>query len=223
MERVVRRTLFACTYAMLLYFGCYMAWKSFLKPMPVLGTPYQGCKELPAEHFAQPYAYVTYLATKDYLPGVSSLLYSLVKSNTSHPLVIMVVSTEMETIAREHADSLIAECGYHQSRIIITRVDFIKGPNSGLKLKRFAHNWTKMRIFQLPYKKVIFLDADIVVIHNIDHLFTLPGPLSGVVRNRNDDFNSGMMVAAPCEALFRDMEEKLNAWDFAPKNTQVRR
>jgi len=64
--------------------------------------------------------------------------------------------------------------------------------------------WTKFKIFDLiEYDKIVFLDADIMVLKNLDHLFELPhmtAALDGEYFNLWEGwphFNSGCLVIEP--------------------------
>jgi alpha-N-acetylglucosamine transferase len=54
--------------------------------------------------------------------------------------------------------------------------------------KNFAESLTKIRAWELPFDKIVFLDADTLVMANSDELFSQP-QLSGVLddnQNRKD-------------------------------------
>lgn len=223
MFSLTRRAAFALAMLLILTIGAvhlkwWVRWQ-----MPVYALP-EVCGDGDMMQFAEtsPFAYVTYLATVDYLLGLEALLTSIFRTNTSHPVVVLVTSATIAA-AELHFPKWAARCGHNISRIVITEVEHIHGPNKGLKYKRYVHNWTKLRIFLLPYKKVIFLDADLVVLHNLDHLFDLPnqlGAISGAVADRLDDLNSGMLVISPCKRLFDSMLIKLHEVDFSFQFTQ---
>ncbi|KAJ6434407.1 hypothetical protein OIU84_018005 [Salix udensis] len=68
-------------------------------------------------------------------------------------------------------------------------------------------NYSKLRLWQLTdYDKVIFIDADLIVLRNIDKFFAYPqlsaAPNDGVL------FNSGIMVIEPSTCLFEEMMSK---------------
>lgn len=90
--------------------------------------------------------------------------------------------------------------------------------------------WTKFRIFdQTQFDKIVFLDADIMVLKNLDHLFDKPhmtSALDGEYFNiwpGWDHFNSGCIVIEPSHELFEDIltygrnlkEEELPDYIFA--------
>ncbi|CAN1784027.1 Putative UDP-glucuronate:xylan alpha-glucuronosyltransferase 5 [Linum perenne] len=68
-------------------------------------------------------------------------------------------------------------------------------------------NYSKLRIWQLSdYDKVVFIDSDLLVIRNMDEIFTYP-QLSA---SPNDGhlFNSGIMVIEPSSCMFEDLMAK---------------
>lgn len=68
----------------------------------------------------------------------------------------------------------------------------------------FEYNFIKFRIFQLTdYDKIVFIDADIVALRNLDMLFNFP---SISAREEHDSiFNSGVMVVEPSNCTFKTM------------------
>ncbi len=58
---------------------------------------------------------------------------------------------------------------------------------------------TKLHVFRLmQYEKIIFLDADVLPVRPLSHLFTLPHEFSAVPDiGWPDIFNSGVMVLTP--------------------------
>lgn len=77
---------------------------------------------------------------------------------------------------------------------------------------------TKLHVFRLTqYSKVIFLDADVLPVRPLSHLFTLPYEFSAVPDvGWPDIFNSGMMVLTPGEGKFqevRHLAKTQGSWD----------
>eukprot|EP00299_Pterocystis_sp_00344_P016633 c8346_g1_i3.p1 GENE.c8346_g1_i3~~c8346_g1_i3.p1 ORF type:complete len:268 (+),score=65.85 c8346_g1_i3:24-827(+) len=79
--------------------------------------------------------------------------------------------------------------------------------------QNFQHSMTKLRAWQLPFQKVVFLDSDMLVMANCDELFGFP-ELSGVSdgnESREDGYlNSGMLVLEPSNRTFTDMMRVLS-------------
>jgi alpha-N-acetylglucosamine transferase len=81
-----------------------------------------------------------------------------------------------------------------------------------------AHSLTKLHLFRLTqYSKVIFLDADTLVLRPLSHLFDLPVDFAAAPdQGWPDAFNSGVMVATPSietfDALTAMMKQR-GSWD----------
>ena len=77
---------------------------------------------------------------------------------------------------------------------------------------------TKLHIFRLTqYEKIIFLDADVLPVRPLSHLFALPHEFSAVPDvGWPDIFNSGVLVLSPGEDKFNELRELLKSkgsWD----------
>jgi alpha-N-acetylglucosamine transferase len=124
------------------------------------------------------YAYVTMMMRGDsYLPGALVLGYSLRKVGTKYPLICMI-TTDVSGKARE-------ALGLVYDRLMIVpylsrECHQLRTPN----IQEIYGGWindsfTKLNIHSLDeslYDKAMFLDADKVVLSNLDHLFELPTP-----------------------------------------------
>ncbi|MBR6253134.1 MAG: hypothetical protein IKR04_04800 [Clostridia bacterium] len=78
--------------------------------------------------------------------------------------------------------------------------------------------WTKLHIFnQTQFDKIVFLDADIMVLKNLDHLFNCPhmtSCLDGEYFNiwpGWDHFNSGCIVIEPSNELYNKILDFANS------------
>lgn len=66
------------------------------------------------------------------------------------------------------------------------------------------YNYTKLRLWLLTqYRKVVFVDSDIVVLQRMDALFRFPQ--ISAVGNDGSIFNSGVMVLEPSQCTFRGL------------------
>ncbi|KAJ7597161.1 nucleotide-diphospho-sugar transferase [Mycena floridula] len=115
-------------------------------------------------------AYVTLLTKESYAPGVMVLHHSLQKVGSAYPLVVMVTPA-LSSDARE----LLKKRG-----ITMHEVETLKPQEGRHTLNagdiRFEDTWTKLRVFGLEYERVVFLDADMLVMKNMDELMTLDLP-----------------------------------------------
>ena len=105
--------------------------------------------------------YATFLTNKDYLKGVLTLSFSLKKQKSKYPLFAFLtpdVSSQLE-------DKLKGQ------QILTRRISKIPPPNLNVQYKRFLHVWSKLELWnQTDIKKIVFLDADTIVLKNIDNL-----------------------------------------------------
>ena len=121
-------------------------------------------------------AYVSLLFGSDkYLPGVKTLFSSLQRTNTPHALVCMVT----------HDVPLSALTELEGMGVTVVCVPYVEVECQPMRTKKQAQRYsqwihlslTKWRCLQLTqWSKVLFMDADLVVLKNIDSLFELPAP-----------------------------------------------
>jgi glycogenin len=149
------------------------------------------------------HAYVTTLCGGDaYLPGVEALGRSLLETGTAAPRLVMV-TPDVSRAARETLQTQ----GWQ-----ITEVEPIDSPTpeAAQLYPRFARTFTKLRAFGLSgFDKVVLLDADTIVLRNIDELFARPGFAAAPDFFLPDRFNSGVMVIEPSAGLFAGLHEAL--------------
>ncbi|MEY8771180.1 glycosyltransferase family 8 protein [Erwinia sp. ACCC 02193] len=112
-------------------------------------------------------AWATLLTQPGYLVGVSALNRSLKKSGSRYSLVVMVT----ENIDAQSRQIL------EQEGCLVREVQPIS-PDSSLAQHyanaRFSEVWTKLAAWQLTeFKRIVFLDADMLVVQNMDELFAL--------------------------------------------------
>lgn len=116
-------------------------------------------------------AWATLVTRPSYIPGVVILAYTLRKHGSKLPLVALVT----EGVTQDCIDILTAE----DPLLIVKRVDrLIPRQKVSIIAERFADTWTKLRVFELvEYDKLIFLDADIMIMGEMDSMFDvkLPG------------------------------------------------
>lgn len=121
-------------------------------------------------------AYVTFLAGNgDYVKGVIGLAKGLRKVRSAYPFVVAV----LPDVPEEHRRMLLNQ------GCILREIEPVYPPENQTQFA-FAYyvvNYSKLRIWEfVEYRKMIYLDGDIQVFENIDHLFELPdGHLYGVM------------------------------------------
>lgn len=121
------------------------------------------------------YAYVLLVMKGDaYVPGAIAMAESIRMSGSSHDIVCMVTPdvseqarTHIATVARVHPINYLR---YRTKRMKSRNQMSIYG-------SWFTEAYTKARSLELTeYEKVLFVDADMIAVNNIDHLFTLQAP-----------------------------------------------
>jgi alpha-N-acetylglucosamine transferase len=148
-------------------------------------------------------AYVSTLCNGDaYAPGVEVLGKSLEATGTAVPRIVMVTPD----IDRGCRASLERQ-GW-QTR----DVEPIGNPTAATELlfPRFAAVFTKLRAWELTeFERVVLLDADTLVLQNVDDLFERRSFAAGPDFFLPDHFNSGVMVLEPSSDTFQRMTQAL--------------
>ncbi|KAB2630164.1 hypothetical protein D8674_007683 [Pyrus ussuriensis x Pyrus communis] len=142
-------------------------------------------------------AYVTILHSSEaYVCGAIALARSIRQTNSTKDLVLLAD----DFITPKSIQGLTA-AGWKIKRIQRIRSAFAK------KGSYNEWNYSKLRVWQLTeYDKVIFIDADLLVLKNIDSFF-VHQQLSAVGNNRVL-FNSGLMVVEPSNCMFEYLMQK---------------
>lgn len=140
------------------------------------------------------YAFVTLVMCGDeYIKGALTLAWSLRQQKTQHELIVMVtpdVSVPAMKLLRKLYDRVI------KVQYIKTRV---KSALRGKKYRRedmwMEYSLTKARMLKLTeYDKIVWLDADSLVLNNIDELFELQTPAGVCSSIRNHDYWHGSKI-----------------------------
>lgn len=160
------------------------------------------------------YAYVTIATSKDYLPGLMAMYLSLKQTGTQIPLYAMlpknVIENETQTIANLKQNGIIILQYNHSIEIPQQLID----NNAQQGDLRFSHTFDKLLVFeQTQFDKIVYLDADIYILHNLDHLFQLPhmsAMIAGKSYPGNEDWidlTSGIMTLVPKRGLASQFEK----------------
>lgn len=154
------------------------------------------------------------MATDDYVAGVVCLFKSL-KKVTNYPLYCIGINISKEN------NLLLQSLGCQVIELERLTSKTCK-PHPYYKNLDFADNcFNKIHLWNQDYDKIIYLDADIIVIKNIDHLFELDyefaagssfqteycsrtgKPLQGGWKS--DYFNAGFLVLKPSKQVYSDL------------------
>jgi glycogenin glucosyltransferase len=135
------------------------------------------------------------VCNKDYLIGFEVMLKSLIDNNPriiNDNLPFVIITNDLTP------EDLITSRKIYNN-IHIKRFDTEKYSEiDELKKKQMAFgDYTKYEIFSLTeFKKIIFLDSDIVVLGNIDYLIDFNGDIGGVRDLYIDQYNTGVLVVS---------------------------
>ena len=149
-------------------------------------------------------AYATMLCNGDgYVPGAEVLGKSLAASGSKVPRVAMVTA-DISLTARAKLE--------HQGwEVRLVGAISNPTPDSLLMFARFGPVFTKLRAWELTdFDRVVLLDADTLVLKNVDDLFERPGFAAAPDFFLPDRFNSGVMVIPPSLETFGKMVEALS-------------
>lgn len=146
------------------------------------------------------YSYVTVMSTENYLLGLLTMYESLKQTKTKYPLTVIVneeISNKTINILKNNGITVIVKPKFKVDREIIDK-------NDSSKFSHWSNTFDKLYIFELTqFDKIIYIDSDMLVLKNLDHLFEKPN-LSAVVAGNfypgNGDWvklNSGLMVIKP--------------------------
>lgn len=144
-------------------------------------------------------AYATILHSADvYVCGAIVAAQSIRMAGSTRDLVILVDETT----------SVYHRSGLEVAGWKIRTIQRIRNP----KAEKDAYNewnYSKFRLWQLTdYDKIIFIDADLLILRNIDFLFKMPE--ISATGNNGTLFNSGVMVIEPSNCTFQLLMEHIN-------------
>ncbi|WVY97842.1 hypothetical protein V8G54_029993 [Vigna mungo] len=143
-------------------------------------------------------AYVTLLYGDEFLLGIRVLGKSIRDTGSNKDMVVLVSDG-----VSDYANNVLEADGW-----IIEKISLLANPNQ-VRPTRFWGVYTKLKIFNMTdYKKVVYLDADTIVVKNIEDLFKC-GKFCANLKH-SERLNSGVMVLQPSAAVFNDMMSKVN-------------
>ncbi|CAN4090166.1 unnamed protein product [Withania somnifera] len=142
-------------------------------------------------------AYVTLLYGDEFLLGVRVLGKSIRDTGSTKDMVVLVSDG-----VSQYANQLLRADGW-----IVEKISLLANPNQ-VKPKRFWGIYTKLKVFNMTsYKKVVYLDADTIVVKSIEDLFKC-GKFCANLKH-SERLNSGVMVVEPSKKVFNDMMSKV--------------
>jgi hypothetical protein len=159
------------------------------------------------------HAFVTLVSSDSYLPGALAQV-AAISDLHKNPFTVCLVTPESLDVATIRS--------LRKAFNLVVGVEILEQDNNlGLLLlgrPDLTTVLTKLHVFRLTqFSKIIFLDADVLPIRPLDHLFSLPHEFSAVPDvGWPDIFNSGVMVLTPGEEQFAQLNQLLKSspsWD----------
>ncbi|EAU92780.1 glycogenin glucosyltransferase [Coprinopsis cinerea okayama7 len=164
---------------------------------------------------ASPHAFVTLISSDAYLPGALTQVAALNDLHDKRDYqTVCLVTPESVDVATIKA--------LRKAFDVVVGVEILEDSNErGLKLlgrPDLTTVLTKLHVFRLTqFSKIIFLDADVLPLRPLSHLFDLPHEFSAVPDvGWPDIFNSGVLVLSPGEDKFNELCQLLKSkgsWD----------
>ncbi len=168
-------------------------------------------------------AFVTLATNPDYAIGAAALFRSLRRTGTGADLVLLYTdlpdmtvddlrALDVRTVRVELLPTSDAFNELHARARLHGAAPFTKGEKPPFHTP--LDNFAKLRLWQLDYERVVFIDADAIVLQNIDRLFDYPefSAAPNVYETLGDfhRLNSGVFTARPSQATFQAMLKRLD-------------
>ncbi|KAH9909842.1 glycosyltransferase family 8 protein [Xylariomycetidae sp. FL2044] len=138
--------------------------------------------------------YATLLLSDTYLPGALVLAHSLRDAGTIKKLAVLVT---LDSVSAEAIDQL--KTVYHYV-FPVSRIQNTQPANLNLMNRADLHSaFTKINLWKMTeFRKIVYIDADVVAYRAPDELFDIPHPFSAAPDiGWPDLFNTGVMVLTP--------------------------
>ncbi len=170
------------------------------------------------------YAYVTLVTNPDYVTGAQALARSLLAVQATAPLVVLATdaSLDLDTLAALGCEIVLTQQpqvsdafrARHTRDAVHKAAPFTKGEKPSFHDP--LDNFCKLVLWRLDhFERLVFLDADTVVVKNIDRLFSYPefSAAPNLYESLADmhRLNSGVFVAKPSCRTFDHMLAELDA------------
>lgn len=179
-------------------------------------------------------AFVTLVTNADYAMGALALAHSIVRTATKADIVVLhtagvneddlapLAALDCRLIEVEHLHLSDAFNERHTRGNLHAAAPFTKGRKPSFHTP--LDNFCKLRLWQLiEYDTCVFIDADALVLKNVDRLFDYPefSAAPNVYESLSDfhRLNSGVFVAKPSLVTFQDMLLQLDRPDVFWRRT----
>jgi lipopolysaccharide biosynthesis glycosyltransferase len=173
------------------------------------------------QHYNKRFAYVGMLyGSNEYFLGALVMGYTLMKTKSPFDKILLV--------APDVNDKIIDMLSNY---FIVKKVDYVYTLDENFLSQgsRFKEIFTKLQALNLNYEKILMLDLDMFILHNLDHLFELNAP-AAMIRSKDLPFgekipsrfikqgedkiyggiNAGLMLLEPSKKEFDEIVEEIS-------------
>lgn len=145
-------------------------------------------------------SFVTLATNENYALGALTLAQSLRQANTTRQLTVLITS-ELSQSLQSHLRSVFDH---------VVLVDVLNSNDTAnlalLKRPELGITFTKLHCWRLTqFSKAVFLDADCVVLQNVDELFEREEFSASTDVGWPDCFNSGVFVFRPSQETYANL------------------
>lgn len=157
-------------------------------------------------------AYISYVCSDNFIPGIIALYNSLRHFGCDKDFLVMVTDDVTEESRQKLCERNL--------RIVDAEKIYYTGKRKDKILDRYGkkdESWkmfTKINIWkQIQYEKLIYIDADTIVLENIDELFSveeLGAVKGGSIVLEYDGIEAGVLVIRPSIETYNDLIESLD-------------
>lgn len=146
-------------------------------------------------------AIVSLITSDDFLMPVQALVASLRASGVQERVLLLHTSqVDPSVLSRLSGDPLIE----------MRQVEAIPNPHKTDVAGWINSGFTKLRIWeQTDFQKLVYIDADCLVLENMIELFDRPSPSFCPDVFPPDKFNAGVIVLEPSREVFEQMMQKV--------------
>ena len=146
------------------------------------------------------FTFATLLCDNKLLQANSVLVYSLINyAKTRHPVTIMVLPNVSHT-ARWQLKKLVAQ---------VVDIDMLEYPFKITPARREQNKpcrYSKLQLWSMTqFKKIIYMDSDMMAVQNIDSIFDEYDEFSAVVDAYPGIFNTGIFVLKPNMTTYKNL------------------
>ncbi|KAI0246850.1 nucleotide-diphospho-sugar transferase [Lactifluus subvellereus] len=221
---VQRGLVLATLLNLILLYQWYHSWTAnitpldhfqMLKPQFATWTPIQNTSDPDSR------AVVSALYNDLFTIPVATLGHSLQRVGTSARRILLHVPGRLSA----RALCIVRAAGWE-----LLEVELIPPPHSGVGIgPRFVDQYTKLQLWSLDtvlgVRRVVYLDADMLVRRNFDELFDLPFPFAAVPDVYPNSgfklqFNAGMLALHPNSSTFESMRARIGDARFPAEEAE---